>query len=124
MSHPALMLTDDLIFFSRMAGTARAKGLAVRQVRTSEELLAAAAVKPPAGVILDLQNPGLDLTSVLNELRALCPVMPPVTAYGSHVEATALRAAREAGCDHVLPRSKFAALLESDLEAWMKAGND
>jgi DNA-binding NarL/FixJ family response regulator len=113
------MLTDDLIFFSRVAGTARAAGLAVRQVRTAAALIEAARREPPAGIILDLHNEGLDLPALLASLREACPAMPRVVAYGSHVEAETLRAARTAGCDLVLPRSRFVELLETDLKQWI-----
>jgi CheY-like chemotaxis protein len=114
-----LVLSDDLVFVSRISATARAAGLAVRQARTSEELIALAVKEPPKGVILDLQNPGLDLSSFLAELRATCPVMPRITAYGSHVEAELLRSAREAGCDLVLPRSKFVKELDGQIAGWL-----
>ena len=104
MSAPGLVLSDDLVFVSRIAATAQAAGLAVRQARTSAELIALAAKDPPAGVILDLQNPGLDLPAFLADLRAACPAMPRVTAYGSHVEASCSRRPRGRR-DLVLPRA-------------------
>jgi ActR/RegA family two-component response regulator len=114
-----LMLSDDLIFFSRVAGAARARGLVVKQAKSAAALLELAKREPPAGVILDLQNDGLDLPVVLAELRASCPAMPTVVAFGSHVEAETLRAARTAGCDHVMPRSRFVELLETEIGEWM-----
>lgn len=117
-----LMLCDDLIFFSRVAGTARASGLVVKQARTPTALLDLARKEPPGGVILDLQAEGLDLSALLAGLRAACPVMPTTVAFGSHVEAETLRAARAAGCDRVLPRSKFVEELETDLAKWLGSG--
>lgn len=114
-----LMLCDDLIFYSRVAATARAAGLVVKQARTPAALLALAAADPPGGVILDLQSDGLDVPALLAGLRATCPAMPTTVAFGSHVEADTLRAARQAGCDRVLPRSKFVEELETDLSAWL-----
>lgn len=114
-----LMLCDDLIFFSRVSGVARAAGLSVRMIRTAAELVAAARTAPPGGVILDVHNPGLDLPALLADLRAACEPMPRVTAYGSHVEAAALRAARQAGCDRVLPRSAFVDELEAKIGEWL-----
>lgn len=114
-----LVLCDDLIFFSRIAGAAKVAGLAVRQVKTPAALLDVAKQSAPAGVILDLHNDGLDLPALLAELRIACPVMPRVVAYGSHVEAEVLRAARQAGCDRVLPRSKFVEELPTDIAAWL-----
>jgi len=113
-----LVLSDDLIFFSRIAGAARARGLVVRQARTAAELVAIAKQHPPGGVILDLQNPGLELEPLLAELRSL-PEAPRVVAYGSHVLADALRAARQAGCERVMPRSQFAESLEADIAEWL-----
>jgi hypothetical protein len=40
-------------------------------------------------------------------------------AYGSHVDTATLRAARAAGCDPVLPRSKFVEDLPICLPAWL-----
>lgn len=110
-----LMLTDDLIFLSRVAGTARALGLSVKQARSPAAVLELAGREAPAALILDLHHNGLDLPALL----AALPVRPRVIAYGSHVEAETLRAARKAGCDLVLPRSEFVARLESDLPAWL-----
>jgi len=115
MSAPnGLVLCDDLIFFSRIAGAARAAGLNVRMVRSAPELLSAVRAAPPGGVILDVHLPALDLPALVGELGAI-----PVTAYGSHVEAEVLRAARAAGCARVLPRSRFVELLETDVTAWL-----
>ncbi len=118
-----LMLCDDLIFFSRVAATARAAGLTVRQARTADALLALARQEPPGGVILDLHAEGLDVPGLLAGLREACPTMPTTVAFGSHVEAETLRAARDAGCDRVLPRSKFVKELETDLAKWLGGGS-
>ena len=119
MSAHGLMLCDDLIFFSRVAGAARAAGLSVRQAKTTTDLLALVQQAAPTGVILDLQNPGLDLPALLEDLRQSCQTMPYVVAYGSHVDAGSLRAARQAGCDRVMPRSQFAEELESAIAEWL-----
>jgi len=117
-----LVLCDDLIFFSRVAGSARAVGLVVRQAKTPTDALALAREHAPVGVIIDLQNPGLDLLGLLADLKAVCPVMPRVIAFGSHVEADVLKAARQAGCDRVMPRSLFAKELEGSIAQWLSPG--
>lgn len=117
-----LMLCDDLIFFSRVSGAARAVGLSVRMVRSAVDLVTAARTNSPAGIILDVHNPGLNLPALLAELREACPTMPRVIAYGSHVEAATLRAARQAGCDRVLPRSQFVEELETKIGEWLGGG--
>ncbi len=112
-----LLLCDDLIFSSRIAGTARAAGLGLRSYQTSAELLAAAKKTPPHCVLLDLHVAGLDIAAAVGELAMFSP-RPKVIGYGSHVDVETLKAARAAGCDVVLPRSKFVADLETALPQW------
>jgi len=114
-----LLLSDDLIFASRVGGTARALGLTVRQARDVDALVDLARRHPVGGVLVDLGFPGLDLAEVLRRLEQACGRRPRVTAYGSHVDTASLRAARALGCDPVLPRSKFVEELPTALPAWL-----
>ena len=114
-----LLLCDDLIFTSRITGTARGLGLTVRAARSGEALVELARQAPPRGVLIDLSIPGLVLPELLRRLAEVCPTMPRVVAYGSHVDTATLRAAREAGCDPVLPRSKFVEDLPLALPQWL-----
>ena len=114
-----LLLSDDLIFVSRVVGTARALGLTVRAARSPDGLLSLAGAQAPVCVLVDLHNPGLELPELLRRLTVVCPVRPRVVAYGSHVETAVLRAARAAGCDPVLPRSQFVELLPTALPEWL-----
>ena len=123
MSNPSacgLLLCDDLIFTSRITGTAKALGLLVRSARDVALLSSMAREKPPTCVLLDLQHPQLDLVALLIELRAIGPMC--VVGYGSHVDAATLHAARVAGCDPVLPRSRFVEELPTALSGWLGAG--
>jgi DNA-binding NarL/FixJ family response regulator len=119
-----LLLSDDLIFTSRVAGTAKALGLVVQPARSAAALIDLARRAAPRCVILDLHNPGLDLTALLGDLAAVCPTRPRVVAYGSHVDAATLHAARTAGCDLVLPRSRFVEELPVSLGVWLAAPAD
>ena len=116
---PGLLLSDDLIFTSRITATARALGLTVRAARSVDALGELARREAPAGVLIDLGNPGLSVPDLIGRLRAACPRMPRVVAYGSHVDAAGLRAARAAGCDLVLPRSAFVEQLPTALPDWL-----
>src|SRR5262249_18802913 len=55
-----LILCDGLVFASRVAGAARALGVAVAQARTPEALLDLARRHAPRCVLVDLDLPGLD----------------------------------------------------------------
>ncbi len=114
-----LLLCDDLIFASRITGEARALGLTVQPVRSMEQLLEIARQETPSGILLDLAFPGLDLSELFRRLRESDAALPRVIAYGSHVDTESLRAARSAGCDPVLPRSKFVEELPRSLSQWL-----
>jgi CheY-like chemotaxis protein len=114
-----LLLCDDLIFISKVTAVAKALGQSVQPARTSQALIELARRQAPVCVIVDLHNPGLDLPALLRELARVCPQKPRVVAYGSHVEAATLHAAREAGCDPVWPRSKFVEELPQALAEWL-----
>lgn len=114
---PGLLLSDDLIFASRITGTARVLGLEVRQVRQADRLAELVEQTQARCVIVDLAFPGLDLPGLMRQLGEAGG--PRVVAYGSHVDAESLRAAREAGCAPVLPRSKFVQDLSQELADWL-----
>jgi CheY-like chemotaxis protein len=114
----ALLLSDDLLFASRITATARASGITVRQARSADALIERARHELPRCVIVDLSNPGLEIADFLARLREVGSPMPFVAAYGSHVDTATLGAARSAGCDVVWPRSKFVEELPSALPVW------
>ena len=109
-----LILSDDLLDGSRIAGHARAAGLEVVTCRDSATLLTALD-RRPALALLDLHNPGLELETVVPTLRT---AGVRVVGFGSHVDVARLKAARAAGCDEVLPRSAFFEQLDERLRAW------
>jgi CheY-like chemotaxis protein len=113
------LLSDDLIFTSRVTGTARDLGLQVIPARSADLLLGMIQRQQPSCIIIDLANQGLKLDDFMQRMREGCAPPPRVVAYGSHVDTATLRAAREAGCDPVLPRSKFVEDLPKELASWL-----
>ena len=111
-----LLLSDDLIFTSRITGTARDLGHEVRSARNCDLLANLLAQQSPQCLLVDLHNPGL---SIADLLAGLTVPRPLVVGYGSHVDTATLKAAREAGCDLVLPRSKFVEELPRALSQWL-----
>ncbi len=113
----AIVLSDDLLFSSKITATGRSLGLELKTVAAATQLEALVRQQRPPCVILDLANPSLRVAELVAALRQSSP--PPfIVAYGSHVDTATLRAAREAGCDLVLPRSKFAEELADALPRW------
>jgi CheY-like chemotaxis protein len=110
-----LMLSDDLLFTSRVVGAAESLGLVLKTAKTAAAL--ERGTENLACVLVDVHLPGLDLPSVVRAIRDKHPRCR-IVGYGSHVAADVLKAAREAGCDLVLPRSKFVEDLNRDLSIW------
>jgi CheY-like chemotaxis protein len=110
------LLCDDLIFTSRITGTARDLGHEIRPVRNAAQLVNLIAQQTPQCLLVDLHNPGLSISDLMQRLPAPRPF---VVGYGSHVDTATLKAAREAGCDLVLPRSKFVEDLCQALPQWL-----
>ena len=114
------LLSDDLIFTSRVVGTGKDLGVTIQAARSVEVLQGQVRRRTPGCVIVDLSNPGLRIGELMAWLGEHCSTRPRVVAYGSHVDTATLRAAREAGCDEVLPRSKFVEDLPQKLSEWVQ----
>jgi DNA-binding NarL/FixJ family response regulator len=118
-----LLLSDDMIFTSRITGTARDLGFVIKPARSLAALHALLPPQLPSCIILDLAHPELQVAVFLEDLRSTGSPMPRVIAYGSHIDTATLCQAREAGCAVVLPRSKFVEELPRALPEWMGEGN-
>src|SRR5262245_59864092 len=114
-----IVLCDDMIFGSRITGTARALGLELKSDKSMADLQNLVRQAAPSCLIVDLANPGPRIEDLMSWLKENCTAMPRVVAYGSHVDAASLHQARAAGCAPVLPRSKFVEELPVKLPAWL-----
>ncbi|MCI0681747.1 MAG: hypothetical protein L0Y71_06560 [Gemmataceae bacterium] len=116
MSATGILLSDDLLFASRITGTARALGLDLKVARGAADLERLRQAQAPACVLVDLQHAELNVPALAAQLRQAgrCTLV----GYGSHVAAEVLQQARADGCDVVLPRSQFVERLAADLPGW------
>ena len=89
-----LLLSDDLIFTSRITGTAQLHGLTMKSAKDTQGLQGLAKQQTPSCVIVDLSNPGLDIVELIEWLKDNCQPPPRVIGYGSHVQAEVLKKAR------------------------------
>ena len=101
-------VVSDLIFATKIRGTAAALGVEVAVVRDRAAMLAH--LDDAATVILDLNLDGDDAVELIRLARAR-PAAPKIVAYCAHVDMDLATAAEEAGVDLVMPRSKFVATL-------------
>ncbi len=106
-----LLLSRDLIFTSKVTGTARELGH--RVMVAGNTALASAMIEQwsPVIVFVDLAAGELVSPAAIKAYRKIAGPSVPFLAFGSHVDTGALAAAADAGCDPVMPRSKFSAEL-------------
>jgi CheY-like chemotaxis protein len=107
----AILLSRDLIFTSKVTGTARMLG---HRVLVAGDIASATALiteSQPRVVFVDLAAGDLVQPPALLALRKLAAPATPFVAFGAHVDTAALDTARAIGCDPVLPRSRFSAEL-------------
>jgi DNA-binding NtrC family response regulator len=102
-----LLLSRDLIFTSKVTGTASALGH--RVIVAGNVALASAMMTRWTPVVVFVDLAGGDLVSMasLKAYRAIVPPETPFVAFGSHVDTQSLADAATAGCDPVMPRSRF-----------------
>lgn len=103
----ALFLTTDLMFSSSVYGAAQRVNRELQIVSTCEALQQQAAKQDAGLVILDLSFAGIDLATLVSQLREALADRAKIIAYGPHVNTAMLAAAQEAGCDEVLVRGEF-----------------
>jgi CheY-like chemotaxis protein len=112
--HPGptgILLSRDLIFTSKVTGTARELGYRVLVAGNLALARAMIEERQPQVVFVDLAAGELVAPEALVALRELAGAGTPFVAFGSHVDTAALAAAKAAGCAEVMPRSRFSAEL-------------
>ena len=102
-----LALVDDLFFQAKMTETARRVGVALQTVASGDALVAAAAPQAHRLVLVDL-NARQGALAAVEQLRASGNAQP-IVGFLSHVQTELAEKALAAGCQEVLPRSKFTA---------------
>src|SRR5262245_58510778 len=106
-----LLVSRDLIFTTRVTSTARELGKRVLVAGSAE--LAASMIEQwqPALVLIDLSAGEASSPQAILAYRQATKGGSRLIAFGSHVDKDALASAAAAGCDEVMPRSKFSAEL-------------
>ena len=99
---------DDLIFAIKIRTAAKQLGVEIYFERSRENVLPTVREKRPSLVIFDLNSSRLAPMETIEALKA-DPELKSVRTLGyvSHVDSDAIAAARQAGIDQVLARSRF-----------------
>ena len=108
MNRRVIAAVSDMLFASKIRGTAEQLNVSVDFARTEEGFFNYAKAETPSLFILDLHDTRLDPFALAARLKADEQLRAvPVVAFFSHVETELQRRAQEAGVEHVLPRSVF-----------------
>ena len=108
------MLTNDVMFSSRVTSAARTSNASVEVAQTTGVLSEREDVSL---AMIDLELFPIDkLASLVSELRQRSAAIH-IVAYGPHVDDALLAAARDAGCDRVLTKGQFSQQINSLLGA-------
>jgi len=103
-------LAADLIWASKIKGTAESLGIACRPVRTLEMLEARLGDSPVRALLLDLDKPE-EAMAMIARLRGEGASEADrgvrILAWGPHVEKELLGRAKEMGADEVMTRGAF-----------------
>jgi CheY-like chemotaxis protein len=106
-----LLLCRDLLFSTKITGTAQALGFAVEVTASVEDLVSRVQQDSYRCILLDLSVADVSVADVVEAAGLGDRARPAIVAFGSHVETARLKEAEQAGCDEVMPRSRFASTL-------------
>ncbi len=114
-----LYCASDLIWATKIKGTADALGIACRPVRNLDMLEARLVDTPVRALIVDLESGdiGLDLIRRIKSDPDPAKTSIEIVAFGPHVAVDTLRAAKAAGANAVMARGAFNARLAETLKA-------
>jgi CheY-like chemotaxis protein len=100
-------LIDDMFFNSKINAAAAECGRRIERIKSKEQL-ESLPQKLPALILVDLNSERLDPVGAIEFLKSHAELKRiPVVSFVSHVQTDLINAARNAGCDYVLPRSVF-----------------
>ena len=110
-----LAIVSDMVFASRITGTAAKLGTPCQVVGDLRSLESALSESEPKTVLVDMNLEGLSAGEAIRTVKSLRPGAR-VIAFFSHVQTELMEQARSAGADDIWPRSLFVQNLQQVLE--------
>lgn len=102
------MLCSDLFFASQIDGAARVANVSTQLVDDDASAITASRTPQVRLVIVDLENPGLDLETLVEQLG---PNRPKLLGFYPHVRKDRLAAAEAVGFNEVISGGQFSTQL-------------
>lgn len=112
MAKNILVAVNDIFFAGRIQAVAEQLGLTLTFAKQADQVRDSARHQPPDLVIFDLNDPRCRPLETIRHLKG-DPQLAGITIIGylPHVQVELQQQAKQAGCDHVLPKSAFTRLL-------------
>jgi PleD family two-component response regulator len=105
-----LAAVNDIFFYAKLRDAARASGLTLERTKSLDDVMVRAAALKPAGVVLNMNDEGLDAFQALTRLKADDQLKSiPILAFANHEEVETWRRARELGVTKIVSRNEFSA---------------
>ena len=111
-----IAIVSDLIFATRITGTAEKVGADCRIINDPSVLKIALESENPGTVLVDMNCDGISAEEAIRTVKSHCP-NARVVAFFSHVQTELMERAKVAGADDVWPRSVFVQQLPQLLQA-------
>jgi CheY-like chemotaxis protein len=107
-----LAAVDDIFFSAKIEEVAKRVGVRLIQALDAGQLSEKLAATTPELIILDLNSRACSPLDAIRRIKSDPKFTgTPVLGFFSHVQVELEQAALQAGCDRVIPRSKFSANL-------------
>lgn len=114
--HNCIAIVSDMIFATRITGTAEKVGADCRIINDQSDLQDALESDEPRIVVVDMNCDGISPEEAIWVVKLHCP-KARVVAFYSHAQTELMKQAKAAGADDVWPRSAFVQRLPQLLEA-------
>ena len=102
---------------SQVEGAAGQCGVPLKIVASTEVLAQKCQAGEVTLVLIDLGFAGLEVKELVSSIE-VAPARPTIIAFGPHVHANRLEAARAAGCDEVMSRGALCAQIDALLRRY------
>jgi len=115
-------VVDDMFFASKIRQAAKQAGVSLEIAKNTRGLLDTLTESTPGLIVIDLNSEKLKPLELLRDIKSSDELkIVPILGYLPHVEEQLKEESITAGCDMVMPRSRFSNELASILKNYAKS---
>ncbi len=100
----------DIFFYTKIRDAFQPAGYALKRITSPDEILEKAKTHAPTAIVLNMNDPGLDATTMLKTAKSETALNSiPILAFANHEEVDTWRQAKELGINKIVSRNEFSA---------------